>query len=127
MIKNVTFKDRCLTLFFDAGEFTDIDVGISIYKIVFTSKYVVVLLSWEELNDTELHNCNIVCFNEKGKILWRIVNQDTLSLSKEKTCYSWTSLELKNDSCVRVGTFSGMEVDVDINSGKLLGNAKYTK
>ena len=127
MIKDVSFRESELKITSGDESRKIINVGITIYKIVFTSERIVLLLSWEELNNSDLHNRNIVCLDENGQMLWRIVNQDTLSISKEKTYYSWSSLALKNDQCLRVGTISGMDVDVDINTGKLLGNAEYTK
>ena len=127
MIKNVLFKEKNLTVISSTEESKNIDVGARILRVVFTQTHVVALLNWTDLNDTEYHNRNIVCFDERGQLLWRIVNQDTLSPSKNKTYYSWSSLVLKNDGCIKVGTISGMEVDVDINSGKFISRGEYTK
>ena len=127
MIKNTFFEGSNLTIVDQTGTKKIINIDIDIYKAIFTSMYVVLLLSWEKLNGTEFHNRNIVCLDETGKILWRIINQDNLSTSKEKTNYAWSSLKLKNNDCIRIGTTVGMEVDIDIHSGNLLGNWEFTK
>ena len=127
MIKHVFFEGSNLTIVDQTGAEKIINVGVNIYKVISTSVHVVLLLSWEELNGTEFHNRNIICLDETGNILWRIINQDTLSISKDKTNYAWSSLKLKNNDCIRVGTTMGMEVDVNIHSGNLLGNWEFTK
>ena len=100
MIKNVFFEGRNLTIVHEIGTQKRINIGVTIYKAIFTSKHIVLLLSWEELNGTEFHNRNIICLDEAGQMLWRIVNQDTLSISKERTNYAWSSLKLKNNECI---------------------------
>lgn len=127
MIKNVSFKENILTVISESGDRKDIDIGARVLKVVFTDIYVVMLLNWMDVNNTQYHNRNIICLNEEGKTLWRIVNQDTLSPSKEKTHYARSSLELKNNDCIRAGTIFGTEVDVGIHTGDLMGNWEFTK
>ena len=127
MIKNVFFEGRNLTIVHEIGTQKRINIGATIYKAIFTSKHIVLLLSWEELNGTEFHNRNIICLDEQGKEVWRIENPDLVSLSKERTPNAFTNITLKDADKIEAFTFDCYTVDIDINTGKFISEWEFTK
>ena len=127
MIKDVKFSGNKLTIISEKGDHFVMDLEATIYKVVHTASRIAVLLSWEELVNTEFYNRNIICLNEKGEILWRIVNQDTLSISKKKTNFVYSMLVLKDSRYLEVATTLGMATDVDIDTGNFIGEGRFIK
>ncbi len=127
MIKEATFNGNRLTIISEKDKRLDLNLEAIIYKVVHTDSRVAVLLSWEELENTEFYNRNIICLNEEGRILWRIVNQDSLSISKKKTNFAYSMLVLKDSKYLEVATTLGMAVDVDIDTGNFIGEGRFIK
>ena len=126
MIKEARFKDCIITIITEKGH-KDIDMGISIFKIVHTKQYVVVLLNGHDLLDTQNHNRNIVCLDEEGQLVWRVSNPDLVSLSKERTHNYFTVITLKNERRIEAFKWDGFLVNIDIRTGEFVSKWTFTK
>ena len=127
MIKNVIFEKRKLTIISNTNESNNIDLESTIQDVVFKEDRVVVLLKGLELFDTAYHNCNIVCYDEYGDLIWRIENPDKLSTSKIKTYNTFQNISLKNDKKIEAYLDSGYMVEIDIETGQFVGDWRFIK
>ena len=127
MIKEVSFKEKFVTINTSKGIVKDIDVGFQVYKIIKTDKRVIILLNGYFLHETEYHNRNIICLNEQGEIVWRVENPDLLSISKERTPNAFTNITLKENNKIEAFKFDCYTVDIDINTGKFVSDWVFTK
>ena len=125
MIKDVIFKGTQLMIDRN-GAHRKIEVGVTIYDVVFMDKYIVVLLSWEELANTDGYNRNILCWNEEGEQLWRVEDPDWYRSGKVKTRHPFTNIRMVGDKLVGY-TSDGFDIIIDMQTGKLMKGWEFTK
>ena len=126
MINETRYKDKILFIVTDRNS-KDIDMGIPIHKVINTEQYIIILLDGHYLLDTQNHNCNIVCLDEEGVLLWRVSNPDLVSLSKERTHNYFTGIAFKEGGKIEAFTWDCFLVDIDIKTGKFIGEWTFTK
>ena len=125
MIKDVTFKGQQLVIKHN-GQQRETEIGITIYDVVFIDNYVIVLLSWEELANTDVYNRNILCLDKEGEQLWRVEDPDWYRSGKVKTEAPFTSIRIV-DNKLEGGTWDGFDIIIDIKTGKLMKDWQFTK
>ena len=126
MIKDTRFKGQIITITTDRSS-KDIDMGIPIYKVINTDQRVILLLDGHYLLDTQNHNRNIVCLNEEGRLVWRVLNPDLVSLSKERTHNYFTGIAFKEGGRIEAFTWDCFLVDIDIRTGEFVSKWTFTK
>ena len=127
MIKAISFNKTVLKVLLENNLHKEIDLGATIWDVLYINECIIVLLRSKELSGTENHNRNIICLNEEGKIVWRVANPDLQSLSKSRTPYAFTGISLKGEDKIEAFKSDCYLVDIDIKTGKFIGEWTFTK